>query len=207
MITILQLFWAFFQIGLFSIGGGYAALGLIQQQAVETYGWITQAEYLDLITIAEMTPGPITLNSATFVGVKVGRELGGSALAGVGGAVVATLACILPAIIIISILAHIYYKYRQLDMVQGVLNTLHPAVVGIIGATAINIIFQSILGGSSVSTMLRSGFTLRADVLGIVLFIGAIIVLIWKKPNPILVIVSCGFIGVLAYFINPALVA
>ena len=83
----LQLFWSFFQIGLFSIGGGYAAMPLIQNQVVDLHHWLTLSEFTDLITISQMTPGPIAINSATFVGIRIG---------GVGGALVSTLGCILP---------------------------------------------------------------------------------------------------------------
>ena len=91
----LQLFWSFFQIGLFSIGGGYAALPLIQTQVVQVHSWITMNEFNDLITISQMTPGPIAINSATFVGNQI---------AGLGGAIISTLGCIMPSCIIISIL-------------------------------------------------------------------------------------------------------
>ena len=94
--TLLSLFWSFLQVGLFSIGGGYAAMPLIQAQVVESHGWLSMAEFTDLITIAEMTPGPIAVNSATFVGLRI---------AGAAGAVVATFGCILPSLLIVSLLA------------------------------------------------------------------------------------------------------
>ena len=95
----IQLFLSFIQVGMFSIGGGYAAMPLIQSQVVQGHGWLTMSEFTDLITIAEMTPGPIAVNSATFVGIRI---------AGVPGAMVATFGCILPSCIIVSILAMIY---------------------------------------------------------------------------------------------------
>ena len=90
--TYLDLFWSFVQVGMFSIGGGYAAMPLIQSQVVAKHGWLTMGEFTDLITIAEMTPGPIAVNSATFVGIRIG---------GIPGAVVATAGCILPSLIIV----------------------------------------------------------------------------------------------------------
>ena len=107
-----ELFLSFLQIGLFSIGGGYAAIPLIQSQVVEKHAWLSMAEFTDLVTIAEMTPGPIAVNSATFVGIRI---------AGFGGAVVATLACILPSLVIVSLLAYVYYRYKQLSGLQCVL--------------------------------------------------------------------------------------
>ena len=92
----LQLFWSFIQIGMFSFGGGYAAMPLIQGQVVTDHGWLTMSEFTDLITISQMTPGPIAVNSATFVGLKI---------AGIPGAVVSTLGCILPSRSIVTVLA------------------------------------------------------------------------------------------------------
>ena len=93
---LLKLFWSFFQIGMFSIGGGMAAMPLIQNQVVDLHQWLSLTEFTDLITIAEMTPGPIAINAATFVGIKV---------AGFSGAIIATIGCIFPSCVIVSILA------------------------------------------------------------------------------------------------------
>ena len=89
----LELFWSFFQIGLFSFGGGYASLPLIQHQVVELHPWLTMTQFSDIITISQMTPGPVAINSATFVGIQI---------AGLPGAIIATLGCTLPSCIIIS---------------------------------------------------------------------------------------------------------
>ena len=108
----LQLFLSFLQIGMFSFGGGYAAMPLIQGQVVQTHQWMTMSEFTDLITISQMTPGPIAVNAATFVGIKI---------AGIPGALVATLGCILPSCMIVTVLARLYLRYRKMDMLQGVL--------------------------------------------------------------------------------------
>ena len=105
---LLKLFWSFFQIGMFSIGGGMAAMPLIQNQVVNLHHWLTLTEFTDLITIAEMTPGPIAINSATFVGIRI---------AGIPGAIVATIGCIFPSCIIVSFLAWIYFKFKVLTAV------------------------------------------------------------------------------------------
>ena len=117
----LQLFLSFLQIGALSFGGGYAAMPLIQEQVVTLHGWLSMEAFTDLVTIAEMTPVPIAVNSATFVGTQI---------AGLGGAVVATLGCILPSCIIVTLLAYIYTKYRNMSLLQGTLASLRPAVVG-----------------------------------------------------------------------------
>ena len=110
----LQLFLSFLQIGMFSFGGGYAAMPLIQGQVVTAHHWLSMEEFTDLITISQMTPGPIAINSATFVGTKI---------AGTGGALAATFGCILPSCIIVTCIAKLYLKYRNLALLQGILNT------------------------------------------------------------------------------------
>ena len=127
----LQLFLSFLQVGLFSIGGGYAAMPLIQSEVVYGHGWLTMSEFTDLITIAEMTPGPIAVNSATFVGIRI---------AGVPGAIIATFGCILPSCFIVSLLAFIYYKYKNVSTLQSVLASLRPAVVALIAAAGFSIL-------------------------------------------------------------------
>ena len=128
---LFELFLSFLQIGLFSIGGGYAAIPLIQSQTVELHTWLTETEFMDLATIAEMTPGPIAVNGATFVGLKI---------AGIPGALVATFGCILPSLVIVSLLAWVYRRYRELPLLQGVLASLRPAVVALIFSAGLNML-------------------------------------------------------------------
>ena len=116
----LKLFLSFLQIGLFSFGGGYAAMPLIQEQVVSQHDWLTMTEFTDLITISQMTPGPIAINAATFVGSKI---------AGVPGSVAATCGCILPSCIIVTLIAWFYLRYKKMKMFQSVLESLRPAVV------------------------------------------------------------------------------
>ena len=129
-----QLFLSFMQVGMFSIGGGYAAMPFIRSQVVSLHGWLTMSEFTDLVTIAEMTPGPIAINAATFVGNR---------LAGFTGAIVATMGCILPSCLIVSLLAYLYRKYRQMDMLQNVLTCLRPAVVALIASAGLEILRQA----------------------------------------------------------------
>ena len=133
----LELLWSFFQIGLFSIGGGYAAMPLIQNQVVDVHPWLTMTQFADIMAIAEMTPGPIAVNSATFVGIQVG---------GILGAIIATVGCILPSCVIVITLAYIYYRFRGLSMVQGVLAGLRPAVVAIIASAGITLVIMAFYG-------------------------------------------------------------
>lgn len=172
----LQLLWSFIQIGLFSVGGGYAAIALIQSQAVDRYAWLTMAEFTDLVTIAEMTPGPIAVNSATFVGIRV---------AGIPGAAVATLGCILPSCIIVTLLAYIYFRYRRLSLMRTLLDSLRPAVVALIGSAGLTILLSVLFPGG-----VRAFAEL--DWVGAALFAGAFIVLRLKKLNPIITMFICG---------------
>lgn len=139
----LQLFLSFFQIGLFSFGGGYAAMPLIQGQVVQGHGWLSMSEFTDLITISQMTPGPIAVNSATFVGIKI---------AGVPGALAATFGCILPSCILVTLLAKLYLKYREMAMLQGILRSLRPAVVAMIGSAGISILVTAFWSSEGVAT-------------------------------------------------------
>jgi len=180
-----QLYLSFAQIGLFSIGGGYAAMPLIQQQAVHLHGWLSMAEFGDLVTIAEMTPGPIALNAATFVGTR---------MAGVPGAVAATFGCITPSLIIVSALAFVYFRYRRLNALQSILGSLRPAVVALIASAGIGILRTVAFGGGAVALE-------NADWIGMILFLLAFAVLRWKKPNPILVMSACGALGLIAYLV------
>jgi chromate transporter len=128
-LMLFQLFLSFVQVGLFSVGGGYAAIPLIKSSIIDTHGWITLSEFTDLITIAEMTPGPIAVNAATFVGIKV---------ADIPGAFVATFGCILPSCFIVSLLAYAYRKYHSLPLIQDMLSGLRPVVVALIASATIS---------------------------------------------------------------------
>lgn len=116
---------------MFSVGGGYAAIPLIQEQIVDIYGLMTLSEFSDLITVAEMTPGPISINSATFVGMRI---------AGIPGVLLCTFGCILPSFCICLTLAHFYYKYRSVSGVQVVLGAMRPAVVALIASAGASIL-------------------------------------------------------------------
>lgn len=182
----LKLFWSFFQIGLFSFGGGYASLPLIQDQVVSGHHWLSMKEFADVITISQMTPGPIAINSASFVGVKVG---------GVPGAMVATFGCVLPSLIIVLSLAFFYYRYRNLSMVQGVLNGLRPAVVALIAAAGIALVELALWTNGKFSWAIC-----KIDLVAIIIFLGGLFVLRKWKVNPILVMILAGVVGGVYYY-------
>lgn len=183
---ILQLYASFFMVGLLTIGGGYASLPLIKEQTVVVHQWLTMTEFSDLITISEITPGPIAINAATFVGIKT---------AGLPGAIVATLGFVTAPFIIVSLLYWIYKKYRSLDVMQGILGGLRPAVVALIASAGLSILILALWGEDGV--MLGS-----VNILSAVLMIAAFAGLRRFKPNPIFAIAGCGVAGVAAELIK-----
>lgn len=179
-----KIFLSFVQIGLFSIGGGYAALPLIEQILVNQNHWITMGQFTDLITIASMTPGPIAINASTFVGTKLG---------GIPGAIVATIGCVTPSCIIVITLAHFYYKYKNLKSVKKVLETLRPVVVALIGTAGVSIMSVAFWGNKEIGKLKDINLT----ALGIFLF--CYIIFKKRKMNPIGIIIISGLIGIIIY--------
>ena len=182
----IQLLWSFIQIGLFSIGGGYASLPLIKHQMVDVHGWLTASQLTDIVTISQMTPGPIALNAATFVGTRIG---------GLPGAIVATLGCVLPSCIIVLALAWVYTKYKDLGLLRGILAGLRPAVVALIASAGLTILISALF----VTDVLPHALS-DVDGIAVVLFVLSLVILRKWKPDPILVMVGSGVIGAIAVF-------
>lgn len=180
-----RMFFAFFQIGLFSFGGGYAAISLIQHQIVDTNHWLEMSQLADLITIAEMTPGPIMINCATFVGQQ---------LAGFPGAIVCTLGCIFPSFIIVLLLSFLYMKYRNLKTMQGILMGLRPAIVAMIASAALSFFVLALFDSSLSELKLENFHPIEA-----VLFCVSLLMLRKHKIGPISVILGSGIIGTILY--------
>jgi chromate transporter len=183
----LQLFWSFFQIGLFSFGGGMAALPLIQNQVVDLHGWLTLTEFTDLITISEMTPSPIAINSATFVGTQI---------AGLGGALVATFGCILPSCVIVLLLAWLYSRYKELTVIKGVLAGLRPTVIALILAAGVSILVLSFWGTGGFKWDIAF-----VDFIAVALFATGLFLLRRFKLNPIFIMLGSGVIGGACYLL------
>ncbi len=183
----LRLFWCLFQVGICSIGGGYVALPLIQRQVVELNGWLTATEFTDLISIAEMTPGPIALNASTFVGIK---------MAGIPGAIVATLGCITPSCIIVIILARLYFRYRSMNAVRDALGCIRPAVVGMIASAGLTILLLAFFTSGKLP---RSAGEIK--YISVAIFAAAVFVLRKWKVKPIYIIAGSGIVGLAAYSI------
>ena len=180
----LQLFATFFVIGLFTFGGGAAMLSLIQTQVVTKFGWLTEAQFTDIVAISQCTPGPIGVNCATYTGYEV---------AGVAGSALATFALVLPSFIIFYGIISLYNKYHQTSLFGDVMTGLRPAVAGLIGAAALILMFHVSTAEFSVITENFGDWTAWV-ILG-VSFIAAF----FFKINPILLIVAGGITGLLIY--------
>lgn len=170
---------------MFSVGGGYAAIPLIQEQIVNIYHFMTLEQFSDLVTVAEMTPGPISINSATFVGMQI---------SGVLGVLVCTLGCIIPSFCICLTLAYFYYRYRSVSGVQVILSALRPAVVALIASAGASILMLGLFQ-SEIRTIVFSD--IRYVELG--LFIIGLYVLRKYKVNAIMIILGSGILGTFIY--------
>lgn len=180
---IWKLFFAFIQVGMFSVGGGYAAIPLIQDQIVNIHHLMTIDQFSDLVTIAEMTPGPISINSSTFVGMQLG---------GIPGVLFCTLGCIIPSFVICLTLAHVYYKYRDLGGLQTVLGALRPAVVSLIGSAGLSILLIGIFKNGVIAME-------NIQMVEVILFGVCLFLLRKYKANPIAIILGSGVVGTLIY--------
>ena len=177
--TLLQLVWSYLKIGFFGFGGGYAMLSLIHSEVVVRNEWLTNGEFSDIIAISQMTPGPIALNSATYIGYEV---------AGVLGSVVATVAVCIPALTLMMLLTRFFLKLHNIRYVQSVVVSMRPVVVGMIMSAALLLIFPHSDDGRS----FIDGWSWLIFALAL---LGSA-----KKINPILLIVLSGIAGIIIYW-------
>ncbi len=188
---LLKLFLSFLQVGLFSVGGGYAAIPLIQDQIVNVHHLMSMSEFTDLITIAEMTPGPISINSSTFVGTR---------LAGPFGAIICTLGCIIPSFCICLILAYFYYKYRNFSGVQTVLGALRPATVALISSAGMSILMLALFQADIHNFVLGNFHAVE-----FIIFLVCLFILRKFKTSAISIIFGSGIVGTAVYLAGGAL--
>lgn len=182
----LQLFITFFKIGLFTIGGGYAMLPLIQSE-IERLGWLTNTELVNFIAVSESTPGPFAINISTYVGTQMGGLLGG---------ICATLGVVMPSFIIILIIASFFERFKDNKYVVGCMSGLKPAVIGLIGSAVVSI-GATVFFPAAVSL---SVFTTPQFYISLVLFL-IMTVLALKKVHPIIIICISAVVGIIAGFI------
>lgn len=186
----LKLFFTYVKIGLFTIGGGYAMIPLMQQEVVTHQGWLTMAELTDFIAVAESTPGPFAINTATFIGMKV---------AGLPGAMLTTFGVVLPSFIIILLIAKFFSNFQDNKWVKGSLYGMSSVVVGLIASAVCTLAMGNFLIAGS---FYGRGLELK----GILIF-GICCAIYFKgKINPILLIILAAGLGMLLYGVLPMLV-
>lgn len=179
----LQLFYTFFKIGLFGFGGGYAMLSMIQGEVVTRYGWLTSQEFTDIVAISQMTPGPIGINSATYVGF--------TATGSIWGSIIATLAVVLPSFILMLAISKFFLKYQKHPVVEAVFSGLRPAVVGLLASAAL-----VLMNAENFSSPKEDMYSF---IISCLIFLIAFIGTRKYKINPILMIVVCGIAGLILY--------
>ena len=183
----LELFYAFFCIGAFTFGGGYAMLPLIQEQVLGR-NWATEEELIHFIAVSESTPGPFAINMATYIGSVQG---------GVLGSACATLGVVLPSFIIILIVARCYDKFRQSKIVKGCMSGLKPAVVGLIGNAFLNVLMTIFFpAGLALSVFTQISTFIYLGIFAVML------VLAFKKVHPILIICLSAAIGIVVGYLG-----
>ena len=196
----LELFWAFFRIGLFTIGGGYSMLPMIEDLAISDYAWLTQEQLLDFIGVAESTPGPIAINLATFIGSMQGAEYGwwGRIL----GAVCATLGVVTPSFFIILVIAIVFERFINSAPVQGFFYGVRPVVVGLVAASTVSLALSVILPSLELK-MFRSlsaqGFDWVSLCLVALMFVLGHLRLKKKKLHPIILVLVAAGLGILLF--------
>lgn len=199
--VFLTLFWEYFKIGLFTIGGGYAMLPMVQQ-VIEKYGWLTRKELINFIGVAESTPGPFAINLATFVGINVGSQTSLGIFGGFLGAAVATFAVVLPSLIIIIIVTKLFQKFRTNKYVQGVLYGIRPVVVGLILSAVLSVGCAVILPNLNLTSINKEGFSQFnwiSLIIVAVFFPLSRIKIKGKIIHPILLILAAAAVGVVVF--------
>lgn len=188
----LYIFYTFFKIGLFGFGGGYAMLSLIQGEVVTRYNWLSSKEFTDIVAISQMTPGPIGINSATYVGYTAVQNAGfDGILYGILGSCTATFAVVLPSFILMLLISKFFLKYQKHPMVEAVFKGLRPAVVGLLASAAL--LLMNVENFGSFNT---DKYTF---IISVIIFIITFVGTYKYKLNPIAMIIVMGIAGFLIY--------
>lgn len=183
--TLWELAVNFWQIGTFSIGGGYAIITLIEDMLVNQYHWLTMKEYTDIITISQMTPGPLAINASSFVGLKIG---------GIAGAIVATLSCVVSGVVIALGGYKFFCRFRDSEVIMGVLQGLKAVATGLIGAAGAGILLLALTGYSELNAQINS-----FDFYALAIAFFSIILLRRYKANPVWILLLSAAAGVVFY--------
>ena len=189
ILLYLKLFWTFFQIGLFGFGGGYAMISMIQGEVVGRHHWMTNGEFTDIVAISQSTPGPIGINSATYVGYTSLIKAGYTPIWGALGSLIATFAVVLPSLILMLAISRFFMKYKNHPAVEHTFMGLRPAVIGLLAAASL-----LLMNAENFSTPGQNPWQFFISVgLFLFAFIGQQV----YKMNPILLLVLCGLSGLL----------
>ena len=191
MMIFIELLCSFLMIGLFSFGGGYGMLSVIQGEVVARHAWLTAAEFTDIVAVSQMTPGPIGINSATYVGYTAVFNATGNEAMAVLGSLTASFAVMLPSIVLMLIVSRFFMKYSKHRNVEAVFRLLRPAVVGLIASAALLLMTEENFG-SPTETPLQFGVS-------VALFVVAFVAMKFFKVSPILILVLAGIFGGVFY--------
>ena len=191
MMLFLELFYTFLKIGLFSFGGGYGMLSVIQGEVVTRHAWLSASEFTDIVAVSQMTPGPIGINSATYVGYTAVFNSGAPEWLAVIGSLVASLAVMLPSLVLMLIVSRFFMKHSKSKNVEAVFKALRPAVVGLIASAALLLMTEDNFG-SPTETPLQFWVS-------VALFVAAFVAMKFFKVSPILILILAGAFGALFY--------
>lgn len=176
----LQLFWTYLKIGIFGFGGGYAMLSMIQFEVVDNHAWMTMEEFADIVALSQMTPGPVSINLATFIGFTVG---------GFWGSMLATAAIVLPSLLMLVFVLRFLFKNKDNFIVKSTLSSMKPVIAGLIFVAALQMM-------NSTSFV---DFGLHQNNISVIICAVTFAAVFWAKINPILLILASGFVGYLIY--------
>ena len=191
MMIFLELFYTFLKIGMFSFGGGYGMLSVIQGEVVSRHAWLTASEFTDIVAVSQMTPGPIGINSATYVGYTAVMNATGSEALAVTGSLVASFAVMLPSIVLMLVVCRYLLKYSKHPNVEAVFKGLRPAVVGLVASAALLLMTEENFGSFNDAPM--------QFWVSVALFVAAFVAMKFFKVSPILILVLAGIFGGVFY--------
>ena len=176
----LQLFWAYLKIGIFGFGGGYAMLSMIQFEIVDHYGWMTVEEFADMVALSQMTPGPVSINIATYIGYTVG---------GILGSLIATAAIVLPSLLMLYLVLKFLFKHKENYIVKTTLASMKPVIAGLIFVAALIMMNPVSFADAG----------LHGSNISVIICAVTFCCVFWTKINPILLIIASGLVG---YFVH-----
>lgn len=189
MSIYLKLIWSYLKIGFFGFGGGYAMLALIENEIVSP-GWITEKMFTDIVAISQMTPGPIGINSATYIGYTAPLEAmpGASPLFGIAGSLLCTLIVVLPSFLLVIYAGHFIRRHRESEVVEGIFRGLRPVVIGLIASAALILMNKE-----------NFGYETRDVLVSVAIALASLAINLFTKIHPIIIICAAGLAGYILF--------